>query len=138
MKAVPTLERTAHSLERTGETVVTKVISIRRRLDIVMLRWQARMDSRAWDRSLPWLTAVVLAIILSLLALARSHDLGIGYQVGHYLQATDLMDRGFEPVVSDLGYNLFADQGAWAFWPMAWDLLSHTDTSTVAAKNSSS
>ena len=122
MKAVPTLERTAHSLERTGETVVTKVVSIRRRLDIVMLRWQARMDSRAWDRSLPWLTAVVLATILSLLALARSHDLGIGYQVGHYLQATDLMDRGFEPVVSDLGYNLFADQGAWAFWPMAWAL----------------
>lgn len=122
MKATPALERTAKSLERTGETVATTVVSVRRRMDIAMLRWQARMDSRAWDRSLPWFTAVVLATFLSLLALARSQDLGIGYQLGHYLQAADLMDRGFEPVVSDLGYNLFADQGAWIFWPIAWAL----------------
>ena len=122
MKATPALGRTAKSLERTGETVATTVVSVRRRMDIAMLRWQARMDSRAWDRSLPWFTAVVLATFLSLLALARSQDLGIGYQLGHYLQAADLMDRGFEPVVSDLGHNLFADQGAWIFWPIAWAL----------------
>ena len=120
MKAVPALERTAKSLERTGETVVTTVVSVRRRMDIAMLRWQARMDSPVWDRSLPWLTAALLATFLSLLALARSQDLGIGYQLGHYLQAVDLMDRGFEPVVNDLGHNLFADQGAWVFWPIAW------------------
>ena len=51
MKAVPTFERTAQSLERTGETVVTTVVSVRRRLDIVMLRWQARLDAPVWDRS---------------------------------------------------------------------------------------
>ena len=84
------LERTAKSLERTGESVAITVVSVRRRMDIAMLRWQARMDSPAWDRSLPWLTAVVLATALSLLALARSQDLGIGYQLGYYLQAATL------------------------------------------------
>ena len=94
MKAVPTFERTAHSLERTGETVVTTVVSARRRLDIVMLRWQARLDAPVWDRSLPWLTALGLAVVLSLLALARYRDLGVGYELGHYVQAAYLMDMG--------------------------------------------
>ncbi|MEC9395265.1 MAG: DUF2079 domain-containing protein [Actinomycetota bacterium] len=114
------LKRTAHSLERTGETVVTTVVSLRRRLDIRMLRWQARLDSRAGDRNIPWLTALVLAVVLALLGLARSRDLGIGSDIGHYLQAAHLMDRGFDPVVTDLGHDLFADQAAWVFWPVAW------------------
>ena len=71
------LIRTAQSLERTGETVVTKVVSLRRRLDIRMLRWQARLDSKTGDRIIPWLTALVLTVLLSLLGLARSRDLGI-------------------------------------------------------------
>ncbi len=119
MRAKPSLERTAHSLERTGETVVTTVISLRRRLDIQMLRWQARLDSRVGDRAIPWLTALALAVVLSLLALARHRDLGIGSDLGHYLQAAHLMDRGFDPMVTDLGHNLFADQASWIFWPIA-------------------
>ena len=63
MRAKPSLERTAHSLERTGETVVTTVVSLRRRLDIQMLRWQARLDSRVGDRAIPWLTALALAVV---------------------------------------------------------------------------
>ncbi len=114
------LKRTAHSLERTGETVVTTVVSLRRRLDIRMLRWQARLDSKAGDRWIPWLTALVLAVVLALLGLARSRDLGTGPDIGHYLQAAHLMDRGFDPVVTDLGHDLFADQAAWVFWPLAW------------------
>ena len=120
MKAVPTFERTAQSLERTGETVVTTVVSASRRLDIVMLRWQARLDAPVWDRSLPWLSAVGFAVVLSLLALARYRDLGMGYELGHYVQAAYLMDMGASPVSSDLGYNVFADQGAWVFWPLVW------------------
>ncbi|MCP4850491.1 MAG: DUF2079 domain-containing protein, partial [Actinomycetia bacterium] len=122
MRTKPSLERTAQSLERTGETVVITVVSLRRRLDIRMLRWQARLDSKAGDRVIPWITAFVLAIVLSLLALARYRDLGIGPDLGHYLQASHLMDRGFEPVVTNLGHNLFADQAAWIFWPIAWIL----------------
>jgi len=122
VRTTSSLERTAQSLERTGETVVTTVVSLRRRLDIWMLRWQARLDSRLGDRVIPWLTATALAIVLSLLALARYRDLGIGPDIGHYLQAAHLMDRGFDPLVTDLGHDLFADQGAWIFWPIAWIL----------------
>ena len=131
MKAVPTFERTAHSLERTGETVVTTVVSARRRLDIVMLRWQARLDAPVWDRSLPWLTAVGLAVVLSLLALARYRDLGVGYELGHYVQAAYLMDMGASPVISDLGYNVFAGQGAWVFWPLVWVMRVLPDVPTL-------
>ena len=122
MRTTPSLERTAQSLERTGETVVTTVVSLRRRLDIRMLRWQARLDSKAGDRLIPWVTAFVLTVVLSLLALARYRDLGIGSDIGHYLQASHLMDRGFEPVVTNLGHDLFADQAAWIFLPIAWVL----------------
>ena len=131
MKAVPTFERTAHSLERTGETVVTTVVSARRRLDIVMLRWQARLDAPVWDRSLPWLTALGLAVVLSLLALARYRDLGVGYELGHYVQAAYLMDMGASPVISDLGYNVFASQGAWVFWPLVWAMRVLPDVPTL-------
>lgn len=100
--------------------MVTTVVSLRRRLDIWMLRWQARMDSQAGDRIIPYVSALALALVLSLLALARHRDLGIGPDLGHYLQAAHLMDRGFDPVVTDLGHHIFADQAAWLFWPIAW------------------
>ena len=125
------LVRTAQSLERTGETVVTTVVSLRRRLDIRMLRWQARLDSKAGDRVIPWATALVLTVVLALLGLARSRDLGIGSDIGHYLQAAHLMDRGFDPVVTDLGHNIFADQAAWIFWPIAWALRALPPAATL-------
>ena len=55
-----------------------------------------------------------------MLALARYQDLGVGAQLGHYLQAVHLMGAGRPPVVSELGVNLFAIQAAWLFWPIAW------------------
>ncbi|GIT45439.1 MAG: hypothetical protein Ct9H300mP12_00240 [Acidimicrobiales bacterium] len=94
MKAVPTFERTAHSLEGNRRNRGHHGRSARRRLDFVMLRWQARLDAPVWDRSLPWLTPLGLAVVLSLLALARYRDLGVGYELGHYVQAAYLMEWG--------------------------------------------
>ncbi|MBC8195480.1 MAG: DUF2079 domain-containing protein [Acidimicrobiia bacterium] len=106
-------------LERTGEQMVTTVHSLRRRLDIQMLRWQARLDAPGVDRYLPWGLAIVFWVILALLAIARSRDLGLSPQVGHYLQAVHLMGEGLSPVVSEWGFNVFANQAAFLFWPVA-------------------
>ncbi len=111
--------RGALGLERTGEQVATTVQTLRRRIDIQLLRWQARLDAPAADRSLPWGVAAVFAAVLALLAIARSRDLGLGPQLGHYLQAVHLMDSGAEPVISEMGMNVFAIQAAFLFWPVA-------------------
>ena len=75
--------RTAKGLERTSEQVVTTVTDMRRRLDINLLRWQARIDAPAVERSLPWVVATSLGLTLILLALARHQDLGVGALLGH-------------------------------------------------------
>ncbi|HBL08342.1 MAG TPA: hypothetical protein DDZ64_04490, partial [Acidimicrobiaceae bacterium] len=92
------LVRATRGLERTGEQVVTTMHTMRRRIDIEMLRWQARLDAPASDRALPWVIAGVFGIVLALLAISRSRDLGLGPQVGYYLQAVHLMERGASPV----------------------------------------
>jgi len=112
--------RATRGLERTGEQVVTTMHTMRRRIDIEMLRWQARLDAPASDRALPWVIAGVFGIVLALLAISRSRDLGLGPQVGYYLQAVHLMERGASPVISQLGLNVFAIQAAFAFWPVSW------------------
>ena len=89
--------RAARGLERTSEHVATTVTEMRRRLDINLLRWQARIDAPAVDRSLPWVVSSLLGLILVLLALARYQDLGVGSQLGHYLQAVHLMAAGRPP-----------------------------------------
>ena len=106
-------------LERTGEQVATTMHSLRRRIDIGMLRWQARLDAPMVDRYLPWGLATTFWLFLALLAIARSSDLGIGPQVGYYLQAVHLMGEGASPVVSEWGFNVFANQAAFLFWPIA-------------------
>ena len=40
--------------------------SLRRRADAVVLRWQARLDSDWSDRTLPWLCAAGLFMLLAL------------------------------------------------------------------------
>ena len=111
--------KAAKGLERTGEQVATTVHSLRRRVDIEMLRWQARLDAPVVDRYLPWALASTFWLLLALLAIARSRDLGIGPQVGHYLQAVHLIGAGASPVVSEWGFNVFANQAAFLFWPIA-------------------
>ncbi len=64
--------------EWTGEHVAVRAHEVRRRLDMSLLRWQAQLEPPAVDRSLPWVAAFVLFGALSLLALAKNRDLGLG------------------------------------------------------------
>ncbi len=112
--------RPAWTDEWTGEHVAVRVHEARRRLDMSLLRAQARLETPAVDRSLPWIAACALFVALSLLALAKSRDLGLGPGIGFPLQAIHLLEGGRPPVVSELGLNLFAVQAAFLFVPIAF------------------
>ncbi len=49
--------------------------TFRRRLDNLVLRWQARLDSEWSDRTLPWIVALALFVLLAALSLARARSL---------------------------------------------------------------
>ena len=106
--------------EWTGGHVTVRVHAARRRFDMSLLRLQAQLETPAVDRSLPWVVAFVLFTTLSLLALARNRDFGLGTGIGFPLQAIHLLEGGRPPVISDLGLNLFAIQAAFLFVPIAF------------------
>ncbi|SVC49628.1 uncharacterized protein METZ01_LOCUS302482, partial [marine metagenome] len=100
--------------------VAVRVHEARRRFDMSLLRWQAQLETPAVDRSLPWVVAFVLFTALSLLALAKNRDFGLGTGIGYPLQAIHLLEGGRPPVISELGLNLFAIQAAFLFVPIAF------------------
>ena len=106
-------------LERTSEQVATTMVSLRRKADITLLRWQAHFDSPIADRVIPWFGAFLLSLSLVLLSLSRFKDLSVGEQIGYYIQASHLMEIGESPEITQLGLNIFALQAAWLFWPIS-------------------
>ena len=46
----------------------------RKRLEYRLLRWQARLEGTAFNRTGPWIFSVVLFVLLLLIALARSRE----------------------------------------------------------------
>ena len=112
-------EKASRAIDWTGEHVVTTVHSARRRYDMALLRFQARLESTQADRFFPWLVTLVLWVVLALLAVARSKDLGLNSTLGHHLQALHLMEFGTSPEISELGINIFAQHAAFIFFPVA-------------------
>ena len=98
--------------------------SYRRRLDNVVLRWQARLDSEWSDRTLPWLLAAGLFVVLLLLSLARVRSLDGTADLAGYVQAVWLINAKLEPVVT-IGndMNVLGSQAAFVIYPVS--LLSH-------------
>lgn len=94
--------------------------TVRRRVDSVILRWQARLDSEWADRVLPWVTAAGLFILLAALALAKARSLDGAFDLSVYTQAAWLIHDGQEPVstLTGSGANLLAQQAAFLFYPM--------------------
>lgn len=95
-------------------------LSIRRRLDASALRWQARLDTAWVDRTLPWLFAALLAVILLLISLAVQRQLDGGPTLATWTQAAWNLDHGRGAVSSLAGGNMVLDQWAFTSWPLLW------------------
>lgn len=94
--------------------------ALHKRLDHLALRWQARLESDSADRIVPWVTAVVLFLVLGALALGRARSLEAGTDLAAYLQGTWLINHGDPPFVSLTGDHLLAEQAGFVFYPLAW------------------
>ncbi len=95
--------------------------TLRRRLDNVALRAQARLEGEWVDRMLPWIAASLLFLVLAALALAKARSLEGTIDLSIYNQAAWLIREGREPLItigSDGPTNLLAHQAAFLFYPM--------------------
>jgi uncharacterized membrane protein len=95
-------------------------VGLRRRLDNLSLRWQARLDSAWADRVVPWTASGLLFVVLASLALAQARALQTGQDLGTYAQAAWLINRGDAPVTTITDLDLFAEQAGIGFYPVAW------------------
>lgn len=91
-----------------------------RRLDWLVLRWQARLDAQWADRTLPWLLAGLLFVVLAGAALARVYRLDGGLDLARHVQAAWHLAEGRAPEISvGRDGNLFADRLPLLFVPLA-------------------
>ena len=90
------------------------------RLDNLVLRWQGRLDSESTDRVAPWIAAAVLFVVLAAMSLAEARSLHGSADLAAYTQASWLIRQGHDPITTvTTGSNVFAQQGAFAFYPLA-------------------
>lgn len=101
-------------------TTSSRSPTLRKRLDNLALRWQARLDSESADRFVPWGSALVLFVLLGALALGRARSLDGGADLASYLQGAWLINQGDPPLVTITGTHLLADQAGFVFYPLAW------------------
>lgn len=95
--------------------------TLRRRLDNFSLRWQARLDSEPYDRTIPWVFALILFLFFVALALARARSLDGGVDLGVYTQAAFLIVEDGDPVVTvEGGTHVLAQQAAFIVYPIAF------------------
>jgi uncharacterized membrane protein len=94
-------------------------VTQRRRVEGLVLRWQARLDSEWSDRVLPWLVAAALFVLLAALSLATARSLDGTVDLVAYTQGAWLIREGAEPVITVAdGTHFLAQQAAFAFYPM--------------------
>lgn len=91
-----------------------------KRLEYWLLRWQARLDHPRVDRLAPWAIAGTIWVVLGLLALARSRELGLGTSMAVPMQVTWLIGGGYKPESSLLGHNVLWEQAAFLWYPVGW------------------
>jgi len=71
---------------------------VRRRIDNVLLRWQARLESPWADRVLPWTASAVFFLVLALLSLARARSLDTPPQLAAQIQQIWTLGQGGDSV----------------------------------------
>ncbi|MET0150663.1 MAG: DUF2079 domain-containing protein, partial [Acidimicrobiales bacterium] len=94
-------------------------LPLKRRLDLLTLRLQGRLDSEGADRVLPWAFFVGLFALLAGFALARARGLEEGADLGTYIQGAWLITRGDAPFLTIRGTHLLAEQAGFSFYPIA-------------------
>lgn len=91
-----------------------------RRIDWLLLRWQARLDAQWADRALPWALAAVLFVVLLTASLARVDRLGAGAELARATQAAWQLAAGRAPETSVGGdVNFFGVRLPIGFVPLA-------------------
>ncbi|MPY94071.1 MAG: DUF2079 domain-containing protein [Acidimicrobiia bacterium] len=93
---------------------------VRRRVEVISLRWHARLDSDWADRSLPWILAGGLFVLLTGLALARNRMLVHGVDLADYTQAAWNLGQGEPAEMTVRDAQLLEMHGSLAFYGMAW------------------
>lgn len=91
----------------------------RRRIEVISLRWHARLDSDWADHTLPWLLASALFLLLAGLSFARNRMLVHGLDLADYTQAAWKLRDGRDPVLTLRGYRLLELHGSLAFYGVA-------------------
>lgn len=98
----------------------------RRRIDHASLRWHARLDSPSADRSLPWVLAGGLFVLLATLAAARVRGLEPSQSLARYAQAVHQLHDGFATELTLLPPGVRAPQplshldGSLLLHPLGW------------------
>ena len=118
--AAPAARRPPPRIPRPPGLLVGPVRRRNRRLDWLLLRWQARLDANWADRVLPWLLAAAVFVVYAGVALARVDRLDAGTVMGRHVQAAWHLAEGRPPELTIGGSgNLFADRLPLLFVPLA-------------------
>jgi uncharacterized membrane protein len=94
-------------------------LPLKRRLDLLTLRLQGRLDSAGADRVIPWAFFAGLFLVLAGIALARAHGVEEGADLATYTQGAWLITRGDAPFLTIRDIHLLAEQASFAFYPVA-------------------
>ncbi len=93
---------------------------LRRRLDALGLRTQARLDAQWADRSLPWVLAAVMFGLLLATSLAVVRQLDGGPGLALWSQAAWHLRAGHAPVSSIAGANPAWREWSFVSYPVLW------------------
>jgi uncharacterized membrane protein len=115
-----TVPQTRRTTARPPPGLIASTRRRNRRLDWLLLRWQARLDARWADRVVPWAIAGALLVIYASFALARVDRLDTGPTLARHVQAAWHLAAGRPPEVTiGADTNLFADRLPALFLPLA-------------------
>lgn len=92
---------------------------LRRSINHLVLRWQARLEGNGPDRAMPWFLAFVLFLGFGSLSLARYRSLQLGDTMAAWMQGMWLVGEGKEPLVTLTERSLFDGQFSLIMWPIA-------------------
>ena len=98
---------------------MTVSTSLRRRLDYLVLRWQARLDGAWADRVIPWAAMAGLFVVFAALALARVRSFETGDDLATWVQGAWLITHGLPADSTVTGRHLLEPQFAVGFYAVA-------------------